>query len=96
MTTSRRLAATALLALAGCGEPGITSDTVRKPVPVGELPDPVLKAARKAIPGVEFNEAWKNLDRGVTLQSYEVRGRTANGKIREVRVSTTGKILEME
>ena len=41
--------------------------------------------------------AWKNLDRETkALHSYEVRGRAANGKVREVRVSTDGKVLEME
>ena len=93
-----RWLATALvcLTLAGCGEPGVTSTTVRRAIPVGELPEPILKAAKKAVPGVDFQEAWKNLDRGKTLQSYEVRGRNARGKIREVRVSITGEILEME
>jgi hypothetical protein len=84
------------MGLAGCGEPGVTPTTVRRAIPVGELPEPVLKAAKKAVPGVDFKEAWKNLDRGKTLQSYEIRGRNARGKIREVRVSTTGEILEME
>jgi hypothetical protein len=85
-----------LLVLSGCNEPGISSTTVRRPIPVGEIPEPILKAAKKAVPGVDFREAWKNLDRGKTLQSYEIRGRNARGKIREVRVSTTGEILEME
>jgi hypothetical protein len=84
------------LFLSGCNEPGITSTTVQRPIPVGELPEPILKAAKKELPDVEFKEAWKNLDHGKTLQSYEVRGRNARGKIREVRVSTTGEILEME
>jgi hypothetical protein len=84
------------LGLAGCNEPGVSATTVRRPIPVGELPGPILKAARKAVPDVDFKEAWKNLDRGKTLQSYEIRGRNARGKIREVRVSTTGEILEME
>ena len=54
-------------------------------------------AASKAVPGVKFDEAWKNLDREGKLHSYEIRGKNpADGKIREVRVSLTGEILEME
>ena len=60
-------------------------------------PEPVREAARKAIPGVKLDEAWKNLDREGKLHSYEIRGRNpADGKIREVRVSLTGEILETE
>ena len=45
---------------------------------------------------MKFDEAWKNLDRAGAIQSYEVRGRTDNGKIREARVALDGKILETE
>jgi hypothetical protein len=55
-----------------------------------------MNAARQALPGVEFADAWKNMDKDSTLHSYEIRGRTKNGKIREVRVSPSGEILEME
>ena len=57
----------------------------------------VRDAAKKAIPRVKFNEAWKNLDRKGALHSYEIRGKNAaDGKIREVRVSLSGEILESE
>ena len=60
------------------------------------MPEPVREAARKAVPGVKLDEAWKNLDREGKLHSYEIRGRNpADGKIREVRVSLTGEILEI-
>ena len=52
---------------------------------------------RKAVPEVKLDEAWKNLDGEGKLHSYEIRGRNpADGKIREVRVSVTGEILEKE
>jgi hypothetical protein len=84
------------LILTGCSEPGVTPTTVRRPIPVSELPEPILKAAKNELRGVDFKEAWKNLDHGKTLLSYEIRGRNARGKICEVRVSTTGEILESE
>src|SRR5436309_2226728 len=68
----------------------------RQPISMSELPVVVRDAAKKALPEITFNEARKNLDRDGKLQSYEVKGRAPNGKIREVRVSLTGQILEME
>lgn len=68
----------------------------RKEVKIADIPDDVMSAARKSLPGINFNEAWKNLDRDGKLHSYEIRGRASNGKIREARVSPTGEILEME
>ena len=84
------------LAISGCGEEGVTPDTIRKPLPIAEVPDLVLKAAQKDLPDVTFTDAFENLEKGVTLQSYEIKGRNAKGKIREVRVSLTGEILERE
>ena len=70
----------------------------KKSVAFNDVPEPVREAARKALPpGVKLDEAWQNLDREAKLHSYELRGRNASdGKIREVRVSQTGEILEME
>jgi hypothetical protein len=85
------------IGLPGCGEhdepPGMTKQAVK----FDDVPENVRAAATKAIPGVTLNEAWKNLERGGKLHSYEIRGKNAaDGKTREVRVSTTGEILEME
>lgn len=56
-----------------------------------------MAAAKKALPDVKFEDAWKNIDvKTRDLHSYEIRGRNPRGKIREVRVGTDGKILEME
>jgi hypothetical protein len=103
-TAARRVAAAfglavplALLAAqAGCGEEKLPAGFSRKALEIKEVPDPVLKSAKKTIPGVEFKEAWSNLDKGGKIHSYEIRGRASNGKIREVRVAPTGEILEME
>jgi hypothetical protein len=87
----------ALAVAGGCGEvdepPGLTKQVV----PFDDVPAPLRDAAAKKVPGVKLSEAWKNLDREGKLHSYEVRGRNpADGKIREVRVSLTGEILETE
>jgi hypothetical protein len=90
------LSIVATLALAGCERelpPGITKSAVK----FQDVPEPVRAAAKKAVSDVEMNEAWKNLDQEGKLHSYEIRGKRAkDGKIREVRVSVTGEILEME
>ena len=87
----------ALLSSPGCGDPDLPPALTKQAVKVDDVPEPVRTAARKAVPGVNLNEAWKNLDREGKLHSYEIRGKNAaNGKIHEVRVSLTGEILETE
>jgi hypothetical protein len=84
------------LASPGCGEDELPPSTVRKPLPLTELPEVVMKAAKKELPGVTFRDAWQNLEKGTTLHSYEIRGQRSDGKISEVRISPDGKILERE
>ncbi len=84
--------------LGGCGEHDEPPGMTKKSVAFNDVPESVREAARKALPpGVKIDEAWQNLDREAKLHSYELRGRNASdGKIREVRVSLTGEILESE
>jgi hypothetical protein len=87
----------AAAALGGCGEMDEPRGLTKQVVAFDDVPESVRDAARKAVPGVKLGEAWKNLDREGKLHSYEIRGRNpADGKIREVRVSLTGEILESE
>jgi hypothetical protein len=86
-----------VLAFYGCGDHDAPPAMTKQAVKFDEVPENVRTAATKAIPGVNLNEAWKNLERGGKLHSYEIRGKNAiDGKMREVRVSLTGEILEME
>lgn len=86
----------ALALLAGCGEG--ESKMTRRSVEIAKVPGPLLDAAKKKIPGVDFTEAWSNhADGGEAIHSYEIRGKaTATGKIRELRVAPDGTILEVE
>jgi hypothetical protein len=87
----------AVAAPAGCGDADALPDITKQAIAFDDVPAGVRDAARKAIPQVKFDEAWKNLGREGKLHSYEVRGRNpADGKIREVRVSVSGEILEQE
>src|SRR5438309_1909830 len=92
------LALAAAAGLGGCGDRDEPPGMTKQAVAFEDVPAPIREAARKALPaGVKLNEAWKNLDRRGTLRSYEIRGRdVADGKVREVRVSLTGQIEEME
>lgn len=80
----------------GCHDADRPPGLSRRAVPIAEVPEAVVNAAKTTLPGIEFNEAWKNLDRDGKLHSYEIRGRSSNGKVREARVSAEGKVLETE
>jgi hypothetical protein len=85
------------LGLGGCGDDDLPAGISKKAVSFDEVPETLRTAARKTIPGVDFKEAWQNLDGQGKLHSYEIRGKQASsGKTREVRVSPTGEILESE
>ena len=86
-----------VLVIGGCDDGDLPPGISKKAVSFDEVPEALRTAARKTIPGVDFKEAWQNLDGQGKLHSYEIRGKQASsGKIREVRVSPTGEILESE
>jgi hypothetical protein len=83
--------------LSACGESDLPPHSIRQPIALEKVPSLVRDAAKKALPGVELQESWENLDAQGKLHSYEIRGKkTSTGKTREVRVSPTGVILEEE
>jgi hypothetical protein len=84
------------LAFAACGESEEDRRLARRNVELGDIPAAAVEAAKKAMPDVKISETWKNVDREGNLRSYELRGSGTGGKIREVRVSPTGEVLEME
>jgi hypothetical protein len=79
-----------LLLASGCGDEVQPMETV----PLDQLPAGSLEAATKAVPGVKFDQARKAKFNG--QDAFEIRGKDQRGKIREVEVSTEGKILEIE
>ena len=86
----------ALLPISCGGRAEESSRMARRTMTVESIPDAPRAAAKKALPGVDFEDAWANVDNGGQIHSYELRGRTGNGRIREVRVSLAGEVLEME
>lgn len=86
----RSAASVLVLAFSGCG--GMPeSDAV---VPLAEVPPRVMEVARKQLPGYTFDTAYKMKIDG--KDAYEVRGKDARGKVREVEVSATGEVLAVE
>jgi len=63
-------------------------------VALEKIPAPAMDAAKKAVPGITFNKAYKARIDG--QDAFEIVGKTANGKTREVEVTGAGKVLNIE
>ena len=63
-------------------------------VPIEKVPEQVMKTAKENLPDVKFDSAWTEKD-GSTI-FYEVRGKSADGKTRDIRVTPEGKVLEID
>lgn len=87
-----RLALLALLVslAVGCSRPAPTNDWV----PISEVPTELQDVAKKTLPNVTFDSARKINIRGE--ERLEIRGKQANGKIREVEVTPAGEVREIE
>ncbi|HEV3163570.1 MAG TPA: hypothetical protein VGZ22_05980, partial [Isosphaeraceae bacterium] len=85
-----------LLAPAGCGEKELPPEVTPRSMKFNEVPAAILKTARQRRPDVKFVEAWTNISQDGKIHSYEIRGRLANGKIGELRISPAGEVLESE
>jgi hypothetical protein len=75
----------------GCGaKPAVTDSAV----PLAEVAPELMKVAQKTLPNVKFDSARKKKVDGEDV--FEIRGKLPNGKIREVEVSVSGKVVEVE
>ena len=66
---------------------------IEKEIPLNEVPDVVLKAAQKAVPGIVLTEA--EVEKTPNGEVYEIEG-TLDGKEYEIELSSDGKVLEIE
>lgn len=64
-----------------------------KEIALAKVPEKVLEAAKKAVPGITLTEAEVEKTRGGLV--YEIEG-TAEGKEYEIEISAEGKVLEIE
>ena len=85
------LGAALLLAALGCG--GEQPEPAHS-VPIDQVPPKLMEVARKELPGLKFDRAYKIEVNG--KDAYEIRGKDSRGKIREVEVSQDGAVIEVE
>jgi hypothetical protein len=71
----------------GCGDSGPKAVVV----PLDEVPEPLLKTAREKLPVIKFSHARK-----LANGNYEIRGTAKNGKTREVELTPSGGVVEIE
>jgi hypothetical protein len=84
----RRVLIFLLLAVViGCGDNGPKAVVV----PLDQVPEPLLKTAREKLPVVKFGYARK-----LANGNYEIRGTAKNGKTREVELTPSGEVVEIE
>lgn len=85
------LAAALMISAAGCGE---RTHEAEDAVPLEQIPQAAMKAAQRELPGVTFDAAWEEAEGSET--AYEIRGKTNQGKIRDVKVTAGGRVLEVD
>lgn len=80
-----------LILVIGCGG----GETVEKqPIPFGNLPTPVVKAAQKKLPDVAFDGALQEKIRG--RDEFTVSGKDKKGNVHSVKLSREGTVLSSD
>lgn len=92
MRLTRLIGGVLILVASGCGDALEPTEMV----PVGKLPDPVLKTAKEKLPDVKFDTAWKEHEKEDGEEVFEVRGKTVGGKTRDIKITASGKVLEVD
>jgi hypothetical protein len=85
------LNATLLLVAVGCSEAPGPKDQV---VSLEQVPKAAVEAAQKALPDIKFQTAYKK--KIGEEEVYELRGKNAQGRVREAEVYADGRIYEIE
>ena len=78
------------LTISGCGEAFEKTEMV----PIDKVPDAVMKVAKEKLPGVKFDTAWTEKDGDKIV--YEVRGKSSDGKTRDIKISPDGSVIEVD
>lgn len=86
---SRCFLAVVLMCLAGCGQG--ESEASRVIIPLDQVPEPLMKIAHEKLPEVTFEKAWKKANGDI-----EVAGKNKKGKIREIDMTPSGEVVEIE
>ena len=78
------------MTIAGCGEAFEKTEMV----PIDKVPETVMKVAKEKLPGVKFDTAWT--EKAGDKIVYEVRGKSSDGKTRDIKISPEGSVLEVD
>jgi hypothetical protein len=73
------------LTLAGCTKPSST------PIPLDQVPESLMKISHEKLPDVTFDRAVIKAN-GI----YEISGKDKKGKVRDVEMTATGEVTEVE
>ena len=79
-----------LLLACGCGAAAPTGGTM----PVDQVPPKLVDAAKKEVRGLKVDSAYVSEADGKKV--YEIRGTNAKGKLIEVDVDESGKVLSVD
>jgi hypothetical protein len=74
------------LVLAGCA-----SRAADAPIPLDQVPASIMKISQEKLPDVKFDRAVKRAD-----GSYEISGKDKKGKVRDVELTASGEVTEVE
>jgi hypothetical protein len=85
---ARNIWSLVLVGLLGCGSAG---EGPKVQVKMEEVPAAAMKTAKEKVPGITFTEAFIKKD-----GTYEIRGKTKTGKVREVEVKADGTFVDLE
>lgn len=85
---ARNIWSLVLVGLLGCGSAG---EGPKVQVKMEEVPAAAMKTAKEKVAGMTFTEAFIKKD-----GTYEIRGKTKTGKVREVEVKADGTFVDLE
>ena len=85
-----RLSLAALALLCGCGTAAPTGGTI----PLEQVPPDLVEVAKKEVRGLRVNSAYVSETDGRKV--YEIRGVSSKGKMIEVDVDESGKVLSVD
>ena len=61
------------------------------PIALDQVPASIMKISQEKLPDVKFDRAVKRSD-----GSYEISGKDKKGKVRDVELTATGEVTEVE